>query len=73
MGREANFTGGALLDLEAIGAATVEAALQLLLICEQFYRPDRQRYQADKENPRGEIHPVSMPVLGVRPVRFQHS
>jgi hypothetical protein len=73
MGGKANLTGWALLDLEAIGAATVEATLQLLLVGEQFYRPDRQRYQADEENPGGDVHSVSMPLLSVRPVHSRHS
>ncbi len=72
MGGQANFTGWAPLDLEAIGAATVEATLQLLLISEKFDRPDRQPDQADQEDARDEIHAAAVLVIGVRFVIILH-
>jgi hypothetical protein len=72
MGWQANFTGWALLDLEAIGAATVEATLQLLLIGEEFDCPDGEPDQADEEHARDDVHAASVPVLGVRFVIILH-
>ena len=73
MGWKLYFPGSALLDLETIGAAAVEAALQLFLIGEQFDRPESQSDQADEEHPGDEIDPVSMPVLAIRLVISLHA
>ena len=62
MGRESYAAGAALIDLEAIGAAAVEAALQFFLVREEFDRPDGQPQQACQEDRSSEIHPVAVPV-----------
>jgi hypothetical protein len=63
MGRASDFAGRRLFQVEAIGSAAVEAALQLLLIGEEFDRPDRQPDQAGEKQPGGDVHPLTMRVL----------
>jgi hypothetical protein len=70
--RQAKLTRRALFDLKAIGAAAVEATLQLLLIGEQLHRPDGEPDEADEEHARDDVHAAALTVLGVRFVIILH-
>jgi hypothetical protein len=66
MGRESYFAGWRIFQFEAIGPAAVYAALQLLLVGEQFDRPDRQPDEAREEQARDDVHALAMRMVLVR-------